>query len=198
MTRAEVTSIAFAYAQAHARVLAAVEGLSDEQFRRRPAPHAHAIAFGVWHLARWADHLQARLPLMHADIGRLLGQRPQLWEEEGLAARWGFAPSALGYHETGMGMLDDVAATLPLPPKDVVLAYARRAFAAAEHAINALDERHLAGPNEPELRQQSCTNASGRSTVADAILSHLAHGNRHLGEIECLRGLLGLRGTATQ
>jgi hypothetical protein len=37
-----------------------------------------------------------------------------------------------------------------------------------------------------------------RAPVGDAILAHLVHDNRHLGEIETLRGLQGLIGTATQ
>ena len=32
----------------------------------------------------------------------------------------------------------------------------------------------------------------------NVVMPHLVHDNRHLGEIECLRGLLGLRGTATR
>lgn len=97
-----------------------------------------------------------------------------------------------------MRMAEEAAASLPFPSRDVVLDYARRAFAAADAAVGRLDEELLAGPNEPELRQRSITNLDGRFTVADAILSHLGHINRHLGEIECLRGLLGLFGSATQ
>jgi hypothetical protein len=116
--------------------------------------------------------------------------------------RWmahGPSPEAvLGYLGTGMRMEEEVAATLPFPSKAVVLDYARRAFAMADEAVGALDEALLAGPNEPELRQRSIANPAGRFTVADAVLSHLGHNNRHLGEIECLRGVLGLVGSATQ
>lgn len=198
MSTTDAPPIVFAYQQTHARVLKVVEDLSDEQFRRPAVPKVHAIAFDVWHLARWADHLQAHLPRMNADLGRFLGERRQVWEAEGLAVRWGLTPDELGFHQTGMLLEDAAAAALALPSKDVVLAYARRAFGAADEAVGALDERSLAGPNEPELRQRSIVNPAGRVTVADAIVSHHAHDNRHLGEIECLRGLMGLRGTATQ
>jgi hypothetical protein len=97
-----------------------------------------------------------------------------------------------------MFMQDAAAAALALPPKDVLLDYARRALAVADETVGLLDEPALAGPNEPELRQQSITNSADRFTVADAVLSHIAHDNRQLGQIECLRGLLGLAGSATQ
>jgi len=198
VSNAAIPPIVFSYHQSHARVLHVLEDLSDEQFQHRASPTVHAISFTVWHLARWADHLQAHLPAMNTELGRRLGERPQLWLQAGLAARWGFQPSVLGYHETGMRMEEEAAATIRFPAKEVVLDYARRAFAAADAAIGALDENMLAGPNEPELRQRSITNLDDRTTVADAILAHTSHNNRHLGEIECLRGLLGLRGTATQ
>jgi hypothetical protein len=193
-----VTPLAFTYRRTHERVLKIVEDLSEEQFFHRAAARAHAIAFAVWHLARWADHLQAHLPAMNADIGLLLGERQEVWTEEGLAQRWGFTAGGLGYDDTGMLLDDADAATLPFPSKEDVLDYARRAFAAADEAVSALDNRLLAGPNEPELRQLTILNPDARVTVADAVLTHVTHDNRHLGEIECLRGLLGLRGTATQ
>jgi hypothetical protein len=87
-----------------------------------------------------------------------------------------------------MLMDEALAAGLPLPPKDVLVAYARRAFAAAEAAIAAIDDAEL-------LRDR--TDQPG-TPVGRAILVHIVHDNRHLGEIECLRGLLGLKGTATR
>ncbi len=84
------------------------------------------------------------------------------------------------------------AARLPLPPKPVLLAYARRAFALAEQAVDAVDDPLFRAPD-------TTATAVGRAaTVGDAILAHLVHDNRHLGEIECLRGLQGLSGTATR
>ena len=198
MSDAAILPLVFSYREAHARLIKVVDQLSDEQFQYRATPTSHSIAFNLWHVARWSDGLQARLPAFNADLAERLGERRQIWEQEELATKWGFDPAALGYLETGMRMEEEVAAAIPFPAKAVVLDYARRAFARADEAIGALDEQLLAGPNEPELRQRSITNLGGRFTVADAILSHLSHNNRHLGEIECLRGLLGLFGSATQ
>ena len=182
------------YRRTNDRILAVVDDLTDEQLTHAEGERAHSVAFNLWHLARWADHLQSRIPLMTPALGEQLGERRQVWDAEELAARWGFAPDALGYHETGMGMADADAAGLPLPPRAELLAYARRAFAAAEEAIGAVDDEQLHAPN----RTERVEGGNAHATVGDALLAHVTHNNRHLGEIECARGLQGLRGTATR
>jgi hypothetical protein len=176
------------------RVLRVVDDLSESQLSWRPGPTGHSIGWNLWHLARWTDHLQASIPSMTAALAERLGQARQIWEVEQLAARWGLEPSQLGQHETGMLMADQAAAGLALPASDVLFDYVRRTFAAAERAVGAIDDVELTRPNALEL----AGDPSNLPTVGDAVTAHLEHNNRHLGEIECLRGLLGLRGTATR
>lgn len=52
----------------------------------------------------------------------------QLWDEK-LASQWGFGDVSLGFAETGMGMDDNVLASLQFPRKEVLIDYAQRAFA---------------------------------------------------------------------
>jgi DinB family protein len=188
MSDSSAAVIAFHYRRTHERALALVAELSDEQAAWRPTPGAHSIGFILWHLGRWADHLQATVPTMTAELGGRLGEGRQIWEAEGLASAWGLTPASLGHAETGMLMGDDDAATLPLPDRAVLLDYARRAFAAADRAVGAIDDRQAVQPQA----------GNPDRTVASAVLTHLTHDNRHLGEIEYLRGLQGLRGTATR
>ena len=170
------------YRETHKRVLKLIEDLSDDQLAWRPTPTAHSIGFNLWHLARWADHLKARL-----------GSGPQLWEEEGLAEKWGLDSSTLGYDETGMEMDHDAAVRLclALPGKDILLDYARSAFAAVEAVIGALDEGNFWKPRKSEI--DGSDTSIGRS-----ISVHLTHANRHLGQIEFLHRAQGLRGSATK
>ena len=113
---------------------------------------------------------------------------PTIGEMEQLVERWSLAAFDLGGDATGMGMADEVSAALRLPAKDPLLDYARRAFEAANRAVEAADEEQL---------REDCEDLYGRQTsVGGAVLSHLAHVNRHLGMIEALRGVRGLRGTA--
>lgn len=175
--------IATYYRATHEQVLRVVDSLDDQQIMWRPNRTTPSIGFHVWHMARWADYMQE----MIADAG------VQIWETEGLAAQWGFPGASLGFAETGLGMDDDVSASLPLPTKDVLLDYVRRAFAKADQAVGTIGEdqfhrvvqdRHGAEWKEAE--------------IGDTVINWLKHDNRHLGMIECMRGLQGLHGTATR
>jgi len=129
------------------------------------------------------------MPAMTEELGQRLGSGFQIWDSDKLGEKWGVSSFDLGGEATGMGMDDDVSAALPLPPKDELLDYARRTFEAANRAVDAADEDQL---------RESCIDLYGRPTsVGAAVLGHLAHVNRHLGMIEALRGLRGMRGSAT-
>jgi DinB family protein len=189
MTLALNVVTSYATRRSHEAVLRLVEDLSDEQLKEHSSPTSPSIAFHAWHLARWADVLQSRMPAMTAELGKRLGEGKQIWDAEGLAKQWGFSDFDLGGNATGMGMDDDVSAALPLPDRGWILDYAQRAFEAANRAVEAADEEGL---------RESCTDLYGRETsVGATIVGHLAHVNRHLGMIEALRGVHGLRGTAT-
>src|SRR5262245_7006869 len=101
MARSHAAEIIGAYRKTHTRILALVERLPDEQLHWRATPDSLPVAFHLWHVARWADHLQAALPRMTAELGRRLAPGAQIWDAEGLATRWGFEPAQLGYAATG-------------------------------------------------------------------------------------------------
>lgn len=172
----------------HDLLLAAAGGLSERELAASPGPHAPAIRFHLWHIARWADIVGAHLPTM--DGAEAAAPRREIWEAEGLAAVWGLAGGELGYRETGMGLPDAAALALPLPDGAALRDYAARAFAAAEEAAAAVDEARFAAPGRDPLGREI--------TVGAALLNHLLHVGRHLGMIEALRGVLGLHGTATR
>jgi hypothetical protein len=125
---------------------------------------------------------------MAPELASHLGPGRQIWEAENLAARWGLAP-ATGYRETGMGLDDEGSARLRLPGKGLLLDYGRAGFAKADRAVAAVNE---------SLFMTACTDLYERRTsIGTAVMSHLTHANRHLGMIEALKGMLGVRGTAT-
>jgi len=179
----------------HRRTLRVAEQLSEEQLVWRAAPGALPIAFHLWHVARWADHFQATLPGMTPELGRRLGPAAQIWEQGGYAARWGFHAAALGTQATGMEMDEALAAQLPWPPAVELITYLRQTFAAAERAVAALDDEQFVAPEQPQPLTEGIWVEG--SSVGDALLTHIVHTNRHLGMIECLRGLQGGSGTAT-
>ena len=189
MTLSLHTITAYGVRRSHEAVIRIADELSDSGLNERPSASAPSIAFHVWHVARWADLLQSRMPEMTEELGQRLGSGFQIWDSDKLGEKWGVSSFDLGGEATGMGMDDDVSAALPLPPKDELLDYARRTFEAANRAVDAADEDQL---------RESCIDLYGRPTsVGAAVLGHLAHVNRHLGMIEALRGLRGMRGSAT-
>jgi len=179
MTLSLYTIIAYGIRRSHEALIRLAEDLSEEQLNDRQSVTAPSIAFHVWHSGRWADLLQSRMPAMTSELGRRLGSGSQIWDSDGLAEKWHLAGFDLGGDATGMGMDDDVSVPLPLPRKAELLNYAQRAFEAADRAVEAADEDEL---------RESCPDLYGRQTsVGAAVLSHLAHINRHLGMIEALR-----------
>jgi hypothetical protein len=127
---------------------------------------------------------------MSEELGRRLGPSRQIWRVEGLADKWGLDPVVLAHEETGMLMKDADAAALALPEKAILLDYARRTFAAGERAVRALDDVEI-------LAEYSDHVGTPTEIVGNTIMVHLTHINRHLGEIEYIRGLQGMKGSST-
>lgn len=171
--RGPLEEIRFRGGQAHERVIKVVGDLTDEQLRYRPAPKAHNIGFILWHLARADDNV----------VFDLTGR--SVWESGRYAERWGHPERG-----AGTGWDDEKAAALPLPPKAELLSFVREVFAAVDAARRTIDESRFESGLDSRF-------LSRHTTVADVIMSELAHDNRHLGELEYLKGLLGLRGSAT-
>jgi hypothetical protein len=161
-------------------VLKVVDGLSDEQLAWRPAPRAHSMAWTLWHIARCADKFAAQV-----------GDTKEIWAREGLAAKWGLAEILLGSNGLGTGVDDEVAATLRPPSKDPLVDYARRSFAALDAVVDRFDADAVA-------REHTTFFFDEPAAIGRAFITSIAHDNRHLGELEYVKGLLGLRGTATR
>lgn len=188
MSSSPARQIAERVSEQQALILAVTRDLTAAQLTTTAGLHAPAIGFHLWHIARWADIVQAHLPSMGAETGA--AQIQEIWEREGLAAQWGLANVELGYQDTGMGLPDDAAQALALPDGATLLAYATRTFAAAAQTTSAVDdERFVRSGRDPLGRE---------FTVGGTVLNHLLHLGRHLGMIEALRGVLGLHGTATR
>lgn len=189
------------YKRTHDRVLKVASDLSDQQLQRR-LDHTDSIAFNVWHLARWADHISSLLCVATPQLRARLGERQDIWTAEDLAQRWGFTAESLGAAQTGMWMDDDVSASLPLPPRAELLRYAERAFAVSADVADAIaaggDAEMCLPVSIAHERIPWTTPGPDQGTVLTWLVSYYEHDNRHLGMIEAIRGALGLKGTATQ
>lgn len=186
MNDALVNALKGRYLLGHRRLYKMLEGLTDEQFAWKPAPATHSIAFNVWHMARWADYLQAKIPSMSPSLDRKLGPGVQIWETEELASKWSLDRDALGWGQTGLNMNDEAAADLPLPSMSVVMEYLRRAFDAMERTLEAIDDQEL------RVLYRSPHQWEGERLVGEYIISYAIHNDFHRGQVAYVRRLLGL------
>lgn len=186
-----LTAIMNYYHDANADALKKVSDLSDEQFAWRPHPACNSVAFLLWHIARWEDHMQATVPGMTDELSRRLPPSQQIWERDQIAEKWGFAELQLGELDLGTGFDRNVSDEPPWPPKEILLDYVRQTFAAVEHAISFIDEVQFEEIERSEFDNEYMKETMEQSaTVGNAVMGHLVHTYHHLGEIYYLIGLM--------
>ena len=186
-----LTAIMNYYRDANADVLKKVSDLSDEQFAWRPHPACNSVAFLLWHIARWEDHMQATVPGMTEELARRLPPSRQIWERDQIAKKWGFAELQLGELDLGTGFDRNVSDEPPWPPKEILLDYVRQTFAAVEQAISFIDEVQFEEIERSEFDNEYMKETMEQSaTVGNAVMEHLVHTYHHLGEIYYLVGLM--------
>jgi hypothetical protein len=171
----------FWFEQVHGEVLKLVESLSDEQLAWQPHPSATSIAFNVWHIARWTDYVQSKMPQITQVLSQRLEPRQQVWHTEGLAGKWGLDSASLGDVEAGndLGVL---AVQIHLPGQAILLEYLRHCYTLEEQALAAIDdqqfqERRIDGTGLPD------------ETVGHWLMWHLVHEWEHLGMMRYIQGM---------
>lgn len=165
----------------HKVVLNLADDLNDEQLNWKPEGYSTSIGFHLWHLARESDYLKAAILHHNPQFIPEFGDGKQIWENEALAQKWGFPE---GLHETvGTGLSDEAAANLPIPKKDELLGYLRNSYGVIEQFIESLDTKYPVFENiDEELRKKI-------EMIRLNLLEFLSHDCRHLGMMECLKGL---------
>jgi len=174
----------------HKVVLDLADDLNDEQLQWKPEGYSTSIGFHLWHLARESDYLKAAVLQHYPQVLMEFGDENEIWEREALAQKWGFPE---GLHQTvGTGLSDEVAATLPIPKKDELLGYLRSSYEAIECFIEQLDSKY---PNFEHTDEELSKKIE---MIRLNLLVFLSHDCRHLGMMECLKGLQTGFGSATE
>lgn len=190
MSTAALYDSLYSFKDIHKVVLKFADDLNDEQLNWKPEGYSTSIGFHLWHLARESDYLKAAI--FHHFPGLELGLEDgdEIWARDNLAKKWDFPVEA---HETvGTGLSDAVAANLPIPKKDELLGYLRNSYDAIEQFVELLDTKYSNFENvDEELRKKI-------ERVRLNLLVFLTHDCRHLGMMECLRGLQTGFGSATE
>jgi hypothetical protein len=109
-----------------------------------------------------------------------------------VAGNWGLGGVDLGVEEAGTGLTDGDAGAIPLPDKDVVVGYVTEAFAHLDRVLDGVDDSILPRTVPAAVLYPSQLQPD---TYADNIMIWLQHANTHLGTMQALKGMLGLRGS---
>jgi DinB superfamily len=174
----------------HKVVLDLAADLSDEQLNWKPEGYSTSIGFHLWHLARESDYLKAAILYHNPQFVPEFGDGKEIWEKEGLAQKWGFAEEL--HRTVGTGLTDEAAATLPIPEKEALLGYLRNSYEAIECFIELLDSKYSTFETiDEDLRRKI-------ELIRLNLLVFLTHDCRHLGMMECLKGLQTGFGSATE
>jgi hypothetical protein len=174
----------------HNVVLNLANDLTDEQLNWKPEGYSTSIGFHLWHLARESDYLKAALLQHNPQFIPEFGDGKEIWETENLAQLWGFPE---GLHQTvGTGLSDEVAARLPIPGKEELLGYLRNSYEALECFIETFDTKYPGFEHLDEGLKKKI------EMIRLNLLVFLTHDCRHLGMMECLKGLQTGFGSATE
>jgi hypothetical protein len=190
MSTPALYDVLYSFKDIHNVVLNLADDMNDEQLNWKPEGYSTSIGFHLWHLARESDYLKAAILHHNPQFVPEFGDRKQIWEKEALAQVWGFPE---GLHETvGTGLSGEVAANLPIPEKDELLGYLRSSYEAIEQFIESLDTKYPGFENmDEELKKKI-------EMIRLNLLVFLSHDCRHLGMMECLKGLQTGFGSATE
>lgn len=202
---ASIKDVFVMYVQwSHKSLLATTETLSVEQFVIQPSPTTPPIGWHLFHMARWADRLQANFGYDSSESVGGSCYPGEVWIRDGLAERWELEPKRLGFLETGAGMKIEDAVNVAAVGQPQLLDYATKVFTLADQTIADLPRTELS-QQRPSILPRFQRTLTGELTyteektvdVAADIVFHISHAGRHLGMIEALRGALGLHGTAS-
>jgi hypothetical protein len=149
-------------------VRGAVDGLTPEQLRWTPAPHANSIGWLVWHLTRIQDD----------HVAELLG-RDQVWATGDWAARFGLDADV---SDTGYGHSSAQAAAVRPENTQVLVDY--------YDAVAAQTGELLRGVTPEDLDRIVDKRWDPPVTLGVRLVSVVNDDVQHVGQAAYVRGLL--------
>lgn len=158
-----------------------VEGLTPDQLHWQPEAHDTSIMFALWHAYRSTDDL----------VHGLVMRRPTVFSSQGWAPRLPVAET--GTSSFGNGLSREQIGRIRLDVAEVV-AYARSVGDGINDYVLSASEEELAQEIDlPFFRgvYEGVDRLSRLETVAFFAVGHVAE---HLGEVQFVKGLLGMRG----
>lgn len=152
----------------------ALADLTPEQIHFRPNGQGNHIGFIAWHYVRTEDNIVQFV---------LQNRKPTMWIEAGYDRQFGLPRTA-----QGTGMTPAEAAQMRLPALEQWMAYQTSVWRATATWLDGLAEA--------DLQRIVSFKPFGDITVMTAIrIPILNHGFMHIGQVQHLRQLQGLKGS---
>lgn len=158
-----------------------VRDLTPAQLRWQPEQHDSTIAFAIWHACRAADEL----------VHGMVLQRPSVFATQGWAAR--LPVEKTGATPFGNGLTRDQIAAIDLPA-DALVAYAKAVGDGIIDGLDALSDDDALAPVALPFFRDVYPGYDRMSRLDAVIFFAVGHTSEHLGEVQFIRGLIGLRG----
>ncbi len=157
------------------------EGLTDEQLHWQPDAHPNHMMFAMWHAYRSEDEI----------IHGLLMQKPSLFARAGWAERLPVAAPGKPPFGTGLNREQIAAVRLNL---DDLLDYAEAVGEEIQIYADSLSEGEAAQQIPLPFFQPVYPMLDSMSRAEVLSFFCIGHTAEHLGEVQYIKGLLGLTG----
>lgn len=158
-----------------------VRDLAPGQLRWQPEGHDTSIMFAMWHAYRACDEL----------VHGIVAQRPSVFASQGWAERlpvekMGVTPFGNGASREQIGAID-----LPL---DDMLAYAKAVGVSINGYLASISDEEAAEEIALPFFTGVYPDVDKMSRVETIAFFAIAHTSEHLGEVQFIKGLLGMKG----
>jgi hypothetical protein len=149
----------------------ALEGLTADQVNWLPDGKTVSIGFNAWHVMRTSDNI----------VNFVFQKQQPIWLRENYLERFG-----LPKVEQGTGMALDTARDLHVNDPGLLREYGRKVHGEVVGFVRNVSEAELA-----EVQMVKPLGEMPKWRIVRQVL--MTHGFMHLGEINVLRGMMGLQ-----
>ena len=157
------------------------KGLSEEQLHWQPENHSNHMMFAMWHAYRSEDEI----------IHGLLMRRPGVFARDGWAPRLSVAEPGDPPFGTGLNREQIAGVRLRL---DDLLEYAEAVGASIQAYADSLSDEEGAEPIALPFFEPIYPMLDSMSRAEVLSFFCIGHTAEHLGEVQYIKGLLGLTG----
>jgi hypothetical protein len=158
-----------------------VEGLTPEQLRWQPERHDTSILFATWHTYRAADEL----------ISGIVMQRPSAFASQGWADR--LPVEKMGVTPFGNGASREQIAAIDVGVEPL-LAYAKAVGAHINAYLASISDDEAAADVALPFFTGVYPGVDCMSKIETIAFFAIGHTSEHLGEVQFIKGLMGLKG----